>query len=95
MSKRVWRFGLAVVLALSIGQMNAAAAKRVTSGENEGFYKELDFFGDVLDRVQSDYVEETQPKQLIYVAFKGMLATLDPYSQFLDPDSYNDLKCET
>jgi len=95
MSKRVWRFGLAVVLALSIGQMNAAAAKRVTSGENEGFYKELDFFGDVLDRVQSDYVEETQPKQLIYGALKGMLATLDPYSQFLDPDSYNELKVET
>ena len=45
--------------------------------------------------VRSDYVEQPESKELIYGALKGMLATLDPYSQFMDPDSYNELKVET
>ena len=96
MRTRFGLFGLAMVLALSLGRMPAEAAKRVAGSENnEEIYKELELFEHVLSLVQSDYVEEPQPKQLIYGALKGMLATLDPYSQFLDPDSYNELKVDT
>ena len=96
MRKRGGLFGLVMVFALSCVPMRAGAAKHVASGENnEEVYKELELFEHVLSLVQSDYVEEPQPKPLIYGALKGMLATLDPYSQFLDPDSYNELKVET
>ena len=45
--------------------------------------------------IQSDYVEELSPKEIIYGALRGMLASLDPHSQFLDPDEYKELKTET
>ena len=82
----------AVVLAISGGQ-GTLQARRAEG--NDAYYKELDLFGDALKIVQEDYVEEAEAKPLMYGALKGMLATLDPYSQFLDPDSYNELKIET
>ena len=82
----------AVVIAVSVGR-GTLQAKRPEG--NDAYYKELDLLGDALKIVQEDYVEEGEAKPLIYGALKGMLATLDPYSQFLDPDSYNELKVET
>jgi carboxyl-terminal processing protease len=81
-----------VVLMVGTAQFQATEAKRPAE---EDVYKELELFTDALSIVQSDYVEEPEAKQLIYGALKGMLATLDPYSQFLDPDSYRELKVET
>jgi carboxyl-terminal processing protease len=40
-------------------------------------------------------VDEAKPKDLIYGALKGMLSALDPHSQFMDPDTYNELKVDT
>jgi carboxyl-terminal processing protease len=82
----------AVVLGAAL-HPSALQAKR--SEGNDAYYQELDLFGDALKIVQEDYVEEAQAERLIYGALKGMLATLDPYSQFLDPDSYNELRVET
>ena len=71
-------------------------AKPTTPGsQNDQLYQELEVFEQALAIVQSDYVEEPKAHDLIYGAMKGMLATLDPYSQFLDPDSYNELKIDT
>src|SRR3990167_4792041 len=58
-------------------------------------HKELELFEHRVSVVRTDYVEEPKAKDLIYGALKGMLAVLDPYSQFLDPDSYNELKVDT
>ncbi|MFH1655952.1 MAG: S41 family peptidase, partial [Candidatus Omnitrophota bacterium] len=41
------------------------------------------------------YVTETESKDLIYGALKGMMGSLDSHSQFMDPDAYNELKVET
>ena len=87
-----WVVVAGLILASGLSQLNGAEAKR--PGDEE-VYKELELFTDALAIVQSDYVEEPQAKDLIYGALKGMLATLDPYSQFLDPDSYNELRVET
>lgn len=85
--------GVCAALIMVIGGPGALHAKRPDG--NDAYYKELDLFGDALKIVQEDYVEEAEAKPLMYGALKGMLATLDPYSQFLDPDSYNELKIET
>ena len=55
----------------------------------------MGLFSDSLAIIQSDYVEEAGPKDLIYGALKGMLSSLDPHSQFMDPDTYNELKVDT
>jgi carboxyl-terminal processing protease len=61
----------------------------------DDFYKEIELFTDTLTLIRSDYVEETKYKDLIYGALKGMLRSLDPYSQFLDPEAYKEVKVET
>jgi carboxyl-terminal processing protease len=58
-------------------------------------YRQVELFSDTLAIIQSDYAEEVKPKDLIYGALKGMLASLDAHSQFLDPDTYNELKVDT
>ena len=82
--------GLLVLVMVAGGSLQA---KRPAN--EEALYKELELFTDALSIVEADYVEEPKAKQLVYGALKGMLATLDPYSQFLDPESYNELKIDT
>ena len=63
--------------------------------KTDDLYKELELFSDAVSEIRANYVEEKKPKDLIYGALKGMLASLDPYSQFMDPDTYNEMKVET
>ncbi len=63
--------------------------------KKDELFRSVELFSDTLAIIQSEYVEETQPKDLIYGALKGMLSALDPHSQFLDPDTYNELKVDT
>ncbi|MBI4597503.1 MAG: S41 family peptidase [Candidatus Omnitrophica bacterium] len=95
--RTVWAWLISGVAAatLVVAPTAVFSAKDSTASDNEELYKELDLFEHALSIVRSDYVEEPKAQQLIYGALKGMLATLDPYSQFLDPDSYNELKIDT
>ncbi|MFA5099614.1 MAG: S41 family peptidase [Candidatus Omnitrophota bacterium] len=58
-------------------------------------FKQVELFSDSLAIIQTDYVDEVKPRDLIYGALKGMLSALDPHSQFMDPDTYNELKVDT
>lgn len=90
-------FVFVLVNSLSILGFSQTKAKEETPkaiDKNE-IYNNLEIFADSLSMVQSDYVDEKTPKDLIYGALKGMLSSLDPHSQFLDPDSYKEIKVET
>ncbi len=63
--------------------------------EPDNLYKELELFSDAVSIIRSDYVEKPNTKDLIYGALKGMLSSLDPYSQFMNPDTYNEMKIDT
>ena len=56
---------------------------------------ELSLFGEVLARVQSDYVEPVTTRKLIRSALTGMLAGLDPHSAYMDPKEWRDMQTET
>ncbi len=58
-------------------------------------YKELRLFRNVMDIVQKDYVKEVTEKKLIQGALKGMLQSLDPYSEYLNKDMFKELQAET
>lgn len=58
-------------------------------------YELLNLFGDVFERVRSDYVDETSDEQLIEAAVNGMLSSLDPHSSYLNPKHYDDMKVQT
>ncbi|MGA2774676.1 MAG: S41 family peptidase [Candidatus Omnitrophota bacterium] len=61
----------------------------------ENLYKQVELFSDALAIIQAEYVDEPDTKNLIYGSLKGMLASLDPYSEFMDPDTFNELKADT
>lgn len=63
--------------------------------KKDELFRQVELFSDSLAIIQSEYVDETAPKDLIYGALKGMLAALDAHSQFMDPDTYNELKVDT
>ena len=87
-------FSLALLLAISVFVFVNLGISEVDKKKEE-LFRRVELFSDTLAIIQSEYVEDTQPKDLIYGALKGMLASLDPHSQFLDPDTYNELKVET
>ncbi len=58
-------------------------------------YEQLDLFGDIFERVRSQYVEETDSEKLIQAAISGMLTSLDPHSSYMAPDDFADMQVQT
>lgn len=58
-------------------------------------YELLNLFGDVFERVRSDYVEEVTDEQLIEAALNGMLTDLDPHSGYLSKKSFQEMQVQT
>ena len=62
---------------------------------NTNVYEQLDLFGDIFDRIRSQYVEEVDESELIDAAINGMLTSLDPHSSYLSPDDAADMRVQT
>src|ERR1700733_9115664 len=58
-------------------------------------YQHLNLFGDVFERVRTDYVEKPDDSKLVQSAINGMLAGLDPHSSYMDPSSFRDIQVQT
>ena len=71
------------------------AAPSVADAASSETYRQLNLFGDVFERVRSDYVEEVSDKELIESAINGMLISLDPHSSYLNQDSFQDMQVQT
>jgi carboxyl-terminal processing protease len=57
-------------------------------------YRQLDLFGEVFERVRSDYVEEVSDQQLIEAAINGMLTALDPHSSYMNAKNFTDMQVQ-
>ncbi|MEJ1991676.1 MAG: S41 family peptidase [Maritimibacter sp.] len=62
---------------------------------NASVYQQLDLFGDVFERIRSQYVEEVDPADLIEAAINGMLVSLDPHSSYLPPKAAETMRVQT
>ncbi len=68
----------------------------VASSQNTSeTYRQLNLFGEVFERVRSDYVEEVTDEKLIESAINGMLTSLDPHSSYLSPKEFQDMQVQT
>ena len=65
------------------------------SASNSDTYRQLNLFGDVFDRVRSDYVESPNEENLIDAAINGMLTSLDPHSSFMNAKRFKDMQQQT
>ncbi len=63
--------------------------------DDSDVYKQLNLFGEVYERVRSEYVEKVSDKDLIEAAINGMLQSLDPHSSYLNADSFTEMKIQT
>ena len=63
--------------------------------QNQTVYEQLDLFGDVFERIRSQYVHDVDTGDLIEAAINGMLNSLDPHSSYLPPDDYEDMRVQT
>jgi carboxyl-terminal processing protease len=80
-----------VFLVSSFAQSQSKEEKR----KKDDLFHQVKLFSDTLAVIQMDYVDEVEYRALIYGALKGMVSSLDPHSQFMDPETYNELKVET
>tara|TARA_R110000737_G_scaffold155599_4_gene184367 strand:- start:7958 stop:9277 length:1320 start_codon:yes stop_codon:yes gene_type:complete len=62
---------------------------------NSSVYEQLDLFGDIFERIRSQYVEEVEPSELIEAAIDGMLTSLDPHSSYLSPADADAMRVQT
>ena len=84
----------AVVTILVVVGIYLAPAKGPQAGSSDTF-RQLKLFGDVFERVRSEYVEEVTDEKLIETAINGMLTSLDPHSGYLDAKRYRDMQVQT
>jgi carboxyl-terminal processing protease len=89
-----WTFVMLACLAGATTVLNVSRTYSATSTNSE-IYKQLDLFGDVLERVRADYVDKPDDAMLIDSAINGMLAALDPHSAYLNPKNYRDMQVQT
>ena len=95
------RLGLIAALAgalliLPLRQDIGAAATSTSSTTNTAdTYKELNLFGDVFEKVRSEYVDDVSDDTLIEGAINGMLTSLDPHSNYLNAKNFSDMKVQT
>jgi carboxyl-terminal processing protease len=87
-------FGLAVAaVLLGIGFRSLLAAK----DEDDTGYSQIAMFAKALELIRQDYVDgnKTSYHDLVTAALKGMLNSLDPHSQFMDPNDFRDMQEDT
>ena len=58
-------------------------------------YRNLNLFGDVFEKIRTDYVEKPEEQKLVEAAINGMLTSLDPHSSYMDAKSFRDMQVQT
>ena len=89
------RIVLLILVVFFLGVTIGLGRSHKVSALSNNMYEDLKVFTDVIGLLQKEYVEETNSKDLIYGAIKGMLETLDPHSAFMPPKMYKEMQEET
>ena len=90
---------LPLLACLLFGVFPAAFAQEAqpAKSEEDNGYAQISIFAKALELIRQDYVDDnkTSYHDLINAAMKGMLSSLDPHSQFMDPDDFRDMQDDT
>ena len=86
-------------LLLLLGVLSGVRAQEAQPGKNEedNGYSQITLFAKAIELIRQDYVDgnKTSYHDLITAAMKGMLSSLDPHSQFMDPNDFRDMQDDT
>ena len=79
---------------ISIFFLKFSTFNPVVAAENE-VYKKIDLFGEVLEKINKEYVDEINQSESMDAAIDGLLQSLDPYSAYMSPEIFNEMQTET
>jgi len=65
------------------------------SANDENIYEKIDLFGEVLDKINKEYVDDIDQSDAIDAAINGVLQSLDPYSSYMSPEIFEEMQTET
>tara|TARA_Y100001970_G_scaffold269094_1_gene361142 strand:+ start:1020 stop:2159 length:1140 start_codon:yes stop_codon:yes gene_type:complete len=68
--------------------------QKVNASESD-IYKKIDLFGEVLEKINNEYVDEINQSESMDYAINGLLQSLDPYSAYMSPEIFNEMQTET
>jgi carboxyl-terminal processing protease len=80
---------------VTIGQQTHLLAGGSARAAISDTYRSLNLFGDVFEKIRSDYVEKPDEGKLVESAINGMLTSLDPHSSYMDSKSFRDMQVQT
>ena len=95
MSRLILAAGFGLTLGVMTALQFAAPVLAQSSSERSSVYEQLDLFGDIFERIRSQYVEEVDEAELIEAAINGMLTSLDPHSSYMSPKAAADMRVQT
>ena len=67
----------------------------ISYSDNSNIYKKIDLFGEVLEKINKEYVDEIDQSKSMDAAINGLLQSLDPYSAYMTPESFEGMQTET
>ena len=79
---------------ISIFLLKFSTFNPVFASEND-VYKKIDLFGEVLEKINKEYVDEINQSESMDAAIDGLLQSLDPYSAYMSPEIFNEMQTET
>ena len=79
---------------ISIFFLKFSTFNPVVAAENDD-YKKIDLFGEVLEKINKEYVDEINQSESMDAAIDGLLQSLDPYSAYMSPEIFNEMQTET
>ena len=65
------------------------------AANEDNIYKKIDLFSEVLDKINKEYVDEINQSEAMDAAINGVLQSLDPYSAYMSPESFQNMQTET
>ena len=68
---------------------------KIGYSENNDIYKKIDIFSEVLEKINKEYVDEVDQSKNMDAAINGLLQSLDPYSAYMTPESFEGMQTET
>ena len=86
--KKKFIFILTIIISLNFLKISFAA-------NDENIYDKIDLFGEVLDKINKEYVEEVNQGDTMDAAINGVLQSLDPYSSYMSPETFKEMETET
>ena len=75
--------------------LNSLLLTGISNSAENDIYKKIDLFGEVLKKINEEYVDEINQSESMDSAINGLLQSLDPYSAYMTPEIFNEMQTET